>query len=166
MTVTHQSPLLDPRSRPPRRRRWPRRVAIGIATTVSALLAALLDRASLVGHSFGGAWSLYFTEQHPERVERLVLLDAPALDAERAPQTRVFRIPVIEEAVAGLMGRGDFADSLCSAFHHQDRVKDEVIDETWVWFSRPETARRSGDWSAASTWPAPTPDSARRSPTP
>lgn len=40
------------------------------------------QRASLVGHSLGGAVALAFTERHPERVERLVLVDSAGLGAE------------------------------------------------------------------------------------
>lgn len=39
-----------------------------------------LQKVSLVGHSFGGGWALYFTQQYPERVEKLVLLAPRALD--------------------------------------------------------------------------------------
>ncbi len=38
-----------------------------------------LDRAHVVGHSLGGAVALQFALEHPERVRRLVLVDAAAL---------------------------------------------------------------------------------------
>lgn len=42
-----------------------------------ALLDALgLDRVVLVGHSFGGYLSIYLAAAHPDRVERLVVIDA------------------------------------------------------------------------------------------
>ncbi len=40
------------------------------------------QRTSLVGHSLGGAVALAFAGQHPERVERLVLLDSAGLGKE------------------------------------------------------------------------------------
>jgi pimeloyl-ACP methyl ester carboxylesterase len=44
---------------------------------LDALLRALgIDRAHLVGHSFGGAVALEFAVRHPERVESLTLADA------------------------------------------------------------------------------------------
>lgn len=39
-------------------------------------------RVSLVGHSLGGAIILAFAERHPERVERLVLVDSAGLGSE------------------------------------------------------------------------------------
>jgi pimeloyl-ACP methyl ester carboxylesterase len=51
------------------------------------LLDALdLDAATLVGHSMGGLWSLWYALEHPSRVSRLVLLGGPpALPGERTP---------------------------------------------------------------------------------
>ena len=50
------------------------------AETVAGTLDALgVERADVVGSSFGGAWALWFALAHPQRVNRLVLLGAPAL---------------------------------------------------------------------------------------
>ncbi|MDE1668953.1 alpha/beta fold hydrolase [Nocardia gipuzkoensis] len=114
-----------------------------MADAIATFLDAVgLDRAALVGHSWGGAWSLYFAEQHPERVERLVLLDSPGLDAEKAPVTPLFETPVIGELATDLMTRSLYADSIRGTFTNQDLVTDELIDEFYQPFSRP--ANRSG----------------------
>ncbi|MGY6655533.1 alpha/beta fold hydrolase [Amycolatopsis sp. TRM77291] len=97
-----------------------------------------LKKASLVGHSWGGAWSLSFVERHPERVDKLVLMDSPGLNKEPASQTAVFEMPVVGEVAVKLMRRPDFETSLRSAFAHQERMTAEVVDETWAWLSRPE----------------------------
>lgn len=104
----------------------------------SFLDAAGLDTVSLVGHSWGGAWSLYYAERNPSRVDRLVLLDSPGLDKPLASQTALFSVPVVGELAVKLMGRADFEKSLRTAFAHQDRVTAEVVDETWHWMSRPD----------------------------
>jgi pimeloyl-ACP methyl ester carboxylesterase len=50
------------------------------AAVVAGTLDALgVERADVVGSSFGGAWTLRFALAHPRRVRRLVLLGAPAL---------------------------------------------------------------------------------------
>lgn len=52
-----------------------------------------LQRFTLIGHSLGGRVSMLFAERHPERVERLVLVDiAAGRPAGRAPNEDLSRI--------------------------------------------------------------------------
>lgn len=65
---------------------------------MSAALGSFMDavrlpRAALVGHSWGGSWSLYFAERHPERVTRLVLIDATGLDVPASWDWRPWSSP-------------------------------------------------------------------------
>jgi pimeloyl-ACP methyl ester carboxylesterase len=58
--------------------------------TAVAWLDRLLDTlelkaTTLLGHSGGGAWALWYALAHPDRVERLVLLGVPALPRTRCP---------------------------------------------------------------------------------
>ncbi|MGI5218886.1 alpha/beta fold hydrolase [Nocardia sp. CA-290969] len=109
---------------------------------VSFLDAVGLRRTALVGHSWGGAWSLYFAERHPERVERLVLLDSPGLDAEKASVTPLFTTPLVGELATNLTTRAFYADNIRGTFQNKHLVTDEVIDEFYAPFSRP--ANRAG----------------------
>lgn len=53
---------------------------------LAALLTALrLSKVTLVGHSLGGVVAYLYAAQHPERVERLVLEDAPPPFAHQRP---------------------------------------------------------------------------------
>ncbi|GGN95966.1 alpha/beta fold hydrolase [Nocardia rhizosphaerihabitans] len=101
-----------------------------------------LERAAIAGHSWGGAWSLYFAQQHPDRVERLVLLDSPGIDAEKAPVTPLFTTPLLGELATNLTTRDLYADNIRGTFQHRHLVTDEVIDELYAPFSRP--ANRAG----------------------
>jgi pimeloyl-ACP methyl ester carboxylesterase len=44
-----------------------------------------LDTTTLLGHSGGGVWALWYALAHPDRVERLVLLGVPTLPKTRCP---------------------------------------------------------------------------------
>ena len=72
-----------------------------LAGTLDALGAA---RASVVGHSMGGAVAAYFAAHHPERVDRLILADAlyPLAPAEIPLVFRALRTPLVGEALLAL----------------------------------------------------------------
>jgi pimeloyl-ACP methyl ester carboxylesterase len=44
-----------------------------------------LDATTLLGHSGGGVWALWYALAHPDRVKRLVLLGVPTLPRTRCP---------------------------------------------------------------------------------
>jgi pimeloyl-ACP methyl ester carboxylesterase len=53
-----------------------------------------LERATLCGHSFGGAIAMFFGTRHPERVERVVLVSAGGLGREVHPVLRAAALRV------------------------------------------------------------------------
>ncbi|MFD5175679.1 alpha/beta fold hydrolase [Nocardia sp. NPDC058379] len=112
------------------------------AAIASFLDAVGLDRATLVGHSWGGAWSMYFAQEHPDRVARLVLLDAPGLDAEKAPVTPLFTTPLLGELATELTTRSFYAENIRATFAHPRLVTDEIVDAYYLPFARP--ANRAG----------------------
>jgi pimeloyl-ACP methyl ester carboxylesterase len=66
----------------------------GHATWLRDLLRALdVDRATIVGHSFGGGVALQYAHQYPERVERLVLVASGGLGPEVTVALRAACLP-------------------------------------------------------------------------
>jgi len=64
------------------------------ASGIRDLLDVLdIDRASVVGQSFGGGVAMQFAYQHPERCERLVLVDSGGLGREVNWVLRVMTLP-------------------------------------------------------------------------
>lgn len=59
-----------------------------------------LNITSLLGHSMGGLWALWYALAHPDRVERLVVIGAPQLPGTQAPfPFRVMATPGVGEFV-------------------------------------------------------------------
>lgn len=130
-----------------------------MSQAIGTFLDALgLDRAAIVGHSWGGAWSLYFAQQHPGRVERLVLLDSPGLDAEKAPVTPLFTTPLLGELATNLTTRSFYAESIRGTFHNQHLVTDEVSTSSTRRSRAPRTVpgfcRCGATWTSGSPTPA------------
>lgn len=66
----------------------------GQAALVLGVMDALgIDRAHLVGHSYGGALTLWIASRHPERVRSMVLVDsaAPSFPEDRRSGAAAFR---------------------------------------------------------------------------
>lgn len=64
------------------------------AASLEAFFAAVgLDRATVGGHSLGGAIAVHFGYHHPERVERLILVSAGGLGREVHPMLRAAALP-------------------------------------------------------------------------
>ncbi len=121
---------------------------VPLAPTVDLLRAAVvglmdrlsIQRASLVGNSLGGATAAVVAARHPERVERLVLLDAAGF--RLSPQSR----PWLLRAGAGTLGavvgrlprpRPVLALGLRQVFHDDSLVTRERLDEYEAPFLRP-----------------------------
>ena len=69
----------------------------GFAAMLRDLLAALdVERATVVGQSLGGGVAMQLAYQHPECVERLVLVSSGGLGREVSPVLRGFAFPGVE----------------------------------------------------------------------
>ncbi len=81
----------------------------GHADFISALLDHLaVERVRLLAHGWGAGGGLVFAQRHPERIERLVLVDPlPLLPGFTWDRTsRLLRTPVLGELAIGSVSRG------------------------------------------------------------
>ncbi len=73
----------------------------GYANGMRDLLTVLgIDRATIVGHSFGGGVAMQFAYQFPERTERVVLVSTGGLGREVSPLIRAMTLPGAGAALA------------------------------------------------------------------
>lgn len=87
-----------------------------------------VEKATLVGNSYGGGIALFFAQDWPERVDRLVLI-APVCYPEKMPAyVRLFRIPVLPELVAPYLPSDKIARSVISScYADAGRLSEEEI---------------------------------------
>jgi pimeloyl-ACP methyl ester carboxylesterase len=91
-------------------------------------LAGTLDalgipRASVVGHSMGGAVAAVFAARHPDRIDRLVLADAmyPQLPSETPFMFKALRTPLLGELMLGF-ARDPSAPGFSPAYRERARA--------------------------------------------
>jgi pimeloyl-ACP methyl ester carboxylesterase len=115
----------------------------GYANGMRDLLTVLdIDRATVVGHSFGGGVAMQFSYQFPERTERLMLVSAGGLGAEVTPlikaiqgfgwepAMRLITRPGIRHVVTGVMRAST------GLWPKHTRDLDEVADIVDSWADR------------------------------
>ncbi|HEY6934970.1 MAG TPA: alpha/beta fold hydrolase [Marmoricola sp.] len=72
----------------------------GFANGMRDLLTVLdIDKATVVGHSFGGGVAMQFAYQFPERTERLVLVAPGGVGPEVSPFIRAITLPGYDQAM-------------------------------------------------------------------
>ena len=102
----------------------------------SVFLAHVLDqlhvpRAVVAGNSFGGQLAWQFALDHPQRVERLVLVDAAGYprNATSIPiGFRLAQIPALAPLMANLLPRQMIEASIRNVYGDPSKVSDELID--------------------------------------
>jgi len=102
----------------------------------SRFLTLLLDqlqvpRVVVAGNSFGGQLAWQFALDNPQRVERLVLVDAAGYprNATSVPiGFRLAQIPALAPLMANLLPRAMIAASVRSVYGDPGRVSDELIE--------------------------------------
>lgn len=72
----------------------------GYANGMRDLLTILgIDKATVIGHSFGGGVAMQFGYQFPERTERLILVSTGGLGPEVSPAIRAVTLPGFHQAI-------------------------------------------------------------------
>jgi pimeloyl-ACP methyl ester carboxylesterase len=101
-----------------------------LARVVAGLLDTLeIDRADLAGNSLGGRVALTFALTHPDRVRKLILLDASGLSgAPTPPIVRLARMPVVNRLLRHLTPRFLVRRNLEEVYGDPSKVTDDLID--------------------------------------
>ncbi|TIH07069.1 alpha/beta fold hydrolase [Pseudomonas leptonychotis] len=102
----------------------------------SAFLANVLEqlqvpRAVVAGNSFGGQLAWQFALDHPQRVERLVLVDAAGYPRNATSMPIGFRlaqIPALAPVMANVLPRPMIEASIRNVYGDPGQVSDELID--------------------------------------
>jgi pimeloyl-ACP methyl ester carboxylesterase len=105
-----------------------------MAEVVDAVVSALgVTRFSLAGNSMGGQVAIAYTLAHPERVDRLILVDPYVLPREEPLPFafRLFAMPVVGDIVTHVTPRFVIEKSLHDVYGDPAKVTEENIDRTY-----------------------------------
>ena len=91
-----------------------------------------IDKATLVGHSWGGGWALAYALACPERVDRIVLIDSSGLDVPDVPEWELLKMPVIGGILLRFLTADMVRKRLELSFAHKDIVDDAMAREVYL----------------------------------
>lgn len=100
------------------------------ANQLLELMDALeIERAALIGQSMGGGTAIRFAVEHPDRVERLVLVDAASLPNPTPLVGRIFALPMVGELLLTTGGNAMIGRQLKDFWFYDKRhVTPEYVD--------------------------------------
>jgi len=90
-----------------------------------------VDKAVVAGNSFGGQIAWNFTLAHPDRVKKLVLIDAsgyPSKSKSRPIAFRIAEIPVLNKMLTLITPRSLAKASVLNVYYDKSKVTPELID--------------------------------------
>jgi pimeloyl-ACP methyl ester carboxylesterase len=90
-----------------------------------------MDKASLIGNSMGGGIALAMVIQHPERVEKLVLVNAAGLGPEVATYFHLISIPWLGKLLTGKTTRESVQKMGEAIFYDPSTMTKEMVDLLW-----------------------------------
>jgi pimeloyl-ACP methyl ester carboxylesterase len=98
-----------------------------------------VDRIKLVAHAWGAVPGLVYAQRHPDRVERVVLIDpVPLFGGGREPRlVRTLRIPVLGELAMGATNRAILARALWRGTTQPELTWPKSrVDAVWAFFDQ------------------------------
>ena len=101
-----------------------------VDSTLGLMDALAIERATLIGHTLGGWVSALVAHQHPERVDKLILVNTAGLNANAPTPPQNYRLP----------DRDGMRQSLGRTFAGAVEVTDEMVDEEARRIERPGIA--------------------------
>jgi pimeloyl-ACP methyl ester carboxylesterase len=111
----------------------------GLGNFIETVLDHLeVPRVTLVAHDWGAGGGLVFAQRHPERVRRLVLVNAlPLLDGFTwHGLARIVRRPVIGELVMGAISRSRLRRTLRRGYADPQALSDARAETIWSQFDQ------------------------------
>lgn len=101
------------------------------------------EKVNLVVHDVGGPVGLAFVLEHPEKIERLVIMDTVASSKHLTPTMRILINPLVLWAYANLVNKTVFKWIMRQTVHQRDKLEEETIDRYYEVFLRDKKERIS-----------------------
>lgn len=86
-----------------------------------------LKKVHLAGHSWGGGWAIYFADQYPERINKLILIDASGMHRYDQFAWELLKYPVLGKFMLKFFSENTVKKGLKTSFYDKTLVTREMI---------------------------------------
>ncbi len=95
-----------------------------------------LERFTIVGTSIGGTVAMRYTADHPDRIERLVLISPGSLEPRVRGRTTPANVPKAADILSYILPKSFTRFMLTNDYGDPERVSDAVVDEWYEMWMR------------------------------
>jgi pimeloyl-ACP methyl ester carboxylesterase len=100
-----------------------------------------IDKATLVGHSWGGGWVLAYALAYPERVDRIVLINSSGLDVPDVFEWELLKMPLVGSLLLRFLTLNMIKTRLELSFFKKGIVDDAMALEVHLPMMIPENRK-------------------------
>jgi pimeloyl-ACP methyl ester carboxylesterase len=91
-----------------------------------------IEKATLVGNSWGGSWAIYFTHKYPERVKKLIIISSSGLNIQDVLIWELLKYPIIGELISKFFTQNTVKEELETVFFRKELVTPEMVQEIYA----------------------------------
>ncbi len=91
-----------------------------------------IDKATLVGHSWGGGWALAYALAYPERVDQIVLINSSGLDVPDVFEWELLKMPIVGSLLLRFLTLDMIKKRLELSFFKKGIVDDAMAHEVYL----------------------------------
>lgn len=91
-----------------------------------------IEKASLVGNSWGESWAIYFTHKYPERVNKLILIRSVGFDVPDVLIWELLKYPIVGELISKFATRNTVKREYKRVFFNKELVTEEMVREIYI----------------------------------
>ncbi len=117
---------------------------------LTAFLDALkIDKCFVAGNSFGGRLAWEYAVRHPERVRKMILIDAARYKRSLPAPVRLARVPVLSSVLTKITPRSIVSNAVVGNYGDRSKVSDALVQRYFDLTLRAGNRAGYGDWARA-----------------
>jgi len=104
-----------------------------VSETLLEFMAAMnLKKINIAGHSWGGGWAIYFADQYPDRVDKIILIDSSGLHRYEQLVWELLKYPILGKFMLPFLTENTIRKGLEASFYDKSIVDRKMITNIYT----------------------------------